>query len=609
MIYRMLQWGVSCILMLLCGCATVPSQTATNPDFPSVLQAEDILPKNPTPGLPDQFIRNGIKAFRANDFTEASSQFNQALRHDPRNSYIQFLNALTYHLRAESGEVGQYELARVGYELALKFDKNNHLASQQLGHYYLKNKNYKHAQEYFAHTLLYQPDNAELLYGLAKASYYLGDLETAWGAIRRAYISGQNNPGIISGNALISAALGESESAKSLLAEFRTIEPAYPRVERVEDRIREWEELHRSERYKSIVVAAADVSQAVEPDPWANVKTETPTETKTKTKEVPASASPDPKMVVIDVALIRTEENESTNRGLNLLDGLVVQFGGTIHYQESIPKTAADSISRALSGMITLPDIKYDLNIFNSNADRNEVLARPTIIALDGKESKFFAGTTLNVAITGTEHGTLEKIDTGILLQVTPTFLPDESIQLSVLVSRSSQDIGSSGKAIEIVNISKNEITANVIMKYGQTLVLSGLREKEVSEGKSGVPLLMDIPFVQYLFSNKKTKDSHKTILVLLTPRRVLPGVNISDNMEPRENELKSLKEFRERYHYLFQSSDNLSNIMQHAEKHKILREMVIHEIRDTDLSDLGWWGSIDSLNTMLKRAVSFLYY
>jgi general secretion pathway protein D len=579
----------------LSGCATVPAgqenRSGSSPD----LQVEDIFPKNSVAGLPDQAIRKGIKAFGEKDYVAASSQFNQALRYDPRNSYLQFLNGLSYHMRAEAGEATQYEPAKLGYELALKFDKSNYLAAQQLARYYLKKQNYKQAQEYFAYSLIYQPDNPELLYGLAKSSYYQGDLETAFGAIMRAKELGPKNPGIISSNAVISASLGEFDSAKLLLADFKVIEPESPRVLRVEERIREWQQLYASQQKVQVAAATTGADSSSVPLPL-DIKTE-------ENADQP-SPIPDQKMVVIDVTMIRTDEDESSNKGVNLLGGLKLQFGGDANISSSATSGSSNIFSKNVTGRISIPQIEYNLNIFNSSSNRNEVLARPTIIAMDGKESKFFAGSTLNVAISGNvSSGSIEKVETGITLQVTPIFLASGSIQLSLMVSRSSFENEADGNFRESVKVSKNEVTANVIMKYGQTLVLSGLREKETVEGKSGVPILMDIPLVQYLFSNKQTSDIHRSILVLLTPRPVLPGVNVTDDAESSED-LKSLKEFKEKNGYLFKFGDNLSHIMRHAENHK-----VVQEIRNSDLFDTIWWGSTDSISFMLKRAVSFLYY
>lgn len=63
-------------------------------------------------------------------------------------------------------------------------------------------------------------------------------------------------------------------------------------------------------------------------------------------------------------------------------------------------------------------------------------------------------------------------------------------------------------------------MTANALLRFGETMVLSGLREREVSSAASGVPVLNQVPIIQYLFNRKVESDYAKHILVLVTPRR-----------------------------------------------------------------------------------------
>ena len=56
-------------------------------------------------------------------------------------------------------------------------------------------------------------------------------------------------------------------------------------------------------------------------------------------------------------------------------------------------------------------------------------------------------------------------------------------------------------------------------MRRGDTLILSGLSEKETENVRDGVPLLQDIPGIQYFFSKQTTKDINKSVLILITPR------------------------------------------------------------------------------------------
>lgn len=58
---------------------------------------------------------------------------------------------------------------------------------------------YEGARENFAHALLYRPGDPALLFGLAQASYYLGDMETAFAAINRARELQPTAPEIVAG--------------------------------------------------------------------------------------------------------------------------------------------------------------------------------------------------------------------------------------------------------------------------------------------------------------------------------------------------------------------------------------------------------------------------
>jgi hypothetical protein len=64
---------------------------------------------------------------------------------------VAFLNGLTHHLMAERSDPERYEYARIGYELAPKFDPNNWLAAQQLGRPSLSLGDYEGTRENFAH--------------------------------------------------------------------------------------------------------------------------------------------------------------------------------------------------------------------------------------------------------------------------------------------------------------------------------------------------------------------------------------------------------------------------------------------------------------------------
>ena len=85
---------------------------------------------------------------------------------------------------------------------------------------------------------------------------------------------------------------------------------------------------------------------------------------------------------------------------------------------------------------------------------------------------------------------------------------------------------------------------ANVVMNLGDTLVLRGVTQKSSSSPRDGVPGLQDVPVVQDLFSNKKTNDIQRSVLILVTPRAPVQIAEAAAGAnDPMANGMKALRE------------------------------------------------------------------
>lgn len=595
---------------LMSGCAGSKNLHSSISDK-EMAQITSMLPQIKKGSVVDDKVQNGIESLLAQHYQDALQSFSVALRYEPQNSYLQFLNGLSYHLVAESGDVTKLEFARIGYQLALKFDKNNWLAAKQLARLYLKNNNYQMAQEYFAYALLYEPEDFQSLYGLAQASYFALDLETALGSIKMARQLAPDDRNILAAAAMISAAAGISDEAGVQLEQYKEVEQNKARIEHIAGRVRTW--LKINEKGETAPVENTPAPENEEP----TVESEAPEDVAKTDYTADEAQVQTPRMVIIDVVMIRTEEAENTSKGVNLLDGLALQFSDTfLGFQNTFIKDSVEGTTnthqRIASTTLSLADVKYNLNIFDIGEDKTEVLARPTLVALDGQKSTFFSGSQLAVAVAGNyAGGELEKIDVGLRLEVTPKFVDNDTILIDVAVGRNFTEPGVVGSFKESMRISKNEVTASVALKYGQTLILSGLREKQTSEVKSGVPVLRDLPLIQYLFSNEITSDFHKSIITIITPRPVTPGVYVSSSPADAKSTAPGKTEERPYFDELRKSSttllsvdDNLRQVLRHLSKHRSVREF-----RETDLFDNVWYGSRGDIGSIIKNVMTFMYY
>ena len=68
------------------------------------------------------------------------------------------------------------------------------------------------------------------------------------------------------------------------------------------------------------------------------------------------------------------------------------------------------------------------------------------------------------------------------------------------------------------VSIAQRTITSSVIVQSGQTVVLGGLILENTTEGRTGVPILMDIPLLGKMFSSTSEDVFRTELLITVKP-------------------------------------------------------------------------------------------
>ena len=511
------------VMAVLTACATGEAQYP-----PSPLQGGNLtgpLDGKKAQGLGVPFVRVGLEALEDGDYVAAQKGFNRALKFDPTNSQLHFLNGLTYHLRAAAGDSSQTSYAAIGYRLALQYDSANYWAAYQLGHINFNDQRFREAQDAFAYALLFQPDDPTLLKALAAASYYAQDMETAAGAVEKLQKIAPNDAEVQRTSALVNAAGGRFYEADLNLVFYKDAadDTNGARTKRIARRVDDWRQFHARNVGLQLAQSTSDIlgdketSTGLKPD-----STSDSSDSSSDKKKKHAT-----RMTMVDVVIIRSEERRATDKGVNLLSGLTATLGATTFTFEDTRTINAGAANTRATVFTYAPTLTiaaaYSLNIFNDNNDHNEVLARPSLVALDGKKSEFFTGAVFHVELTGAagSEGAVQDVPVGIKLDVTPKFLTDDTVELKISAARAFIEGRSSQVSFNnFAQITKTIVTANVVMRFGNTLIISGLSEKETEELHDGVPFLQDIPVIQYLFSHEDTLDFTKSVLILLTPRQ-----------------------------------------------------------------------------------------
>ena len=148
------------------------------------------------------------------------------------------------------------------------------------------------------------------------------------------------------------------------------------------------------------------------------------------------------------------------------------------------------------------------------------VLADPRVEALDNQQASLLVGQTYPIVYYRSQAGQfqVQYIDVGVKLIVTPVINPDGYITTTMHVERSNI-AGLVQNQYPILNNRKIDDILRV--KDGDTIVIGGLIDDEVTKTTSKVPLLGDIPIVKALFSNVNNTKVHNEIVFLITPHIV----------------------------------------------------------------------------------------
>lgn len=234
----------------------------------------------------------------------------------------------------------------------------------------------------------------------------------------------------------------------------------------------------------------------------------------------PCAYTPHPPMAVIEAVIVRQVDETSESRGINLLSTLQLVARGRLRIAEERASGLGSTTSNFLT--LSLPDngLTYLLDILDDRTIRTDVLAKPSLVALDRTPSLFFSGSTISVPISGQYSSSLEEKVIGVSLAVTPTFLSDDEMLLAVNAGRSFLENGLDAQLEQGIQTSANSVTANVRMRFGETLVLSGLIEREEDATTSETPLLGRLPLGSLFLAERDRRSLRHNLVVLLTPRR-----------------------------------------------------------------------------------------
>jgi len=189
-----------------------------------------------------------------------------------------------------------------------------------------------------------------------------------------------------------------------------------------------------------------------------------------------------------------------------------------------------ESLSTFLSALETIGD--------------TDVIASPRLMVLNKQpahiqigDQKGYISTTVTET-TATE--TVEFLETGTILRLRPYISSDGMVRLEIHPELSKGDVKEKG-AFTLPEKQVTEVTTNVMVRDGCTVIIGGLMREELSSTKNQVPYVGNLPFVGFVFRSTTEVVQRQEVLVLLTPHIVYePG--------PYREGVKAACEFHRRH-------------------------------------------------------------
>lgn len=154
-------------------------------------------------------------------------------------------------------------------------------------------------------------------------------------------------------------------------------------------------------------------------------------------------------------------------------------------------------------------------------AGQGEVVSQPKVITGDKQQATIKSGTEIPYQEAAASGATSTSFKEAVLeLEVTPNITPDDRVMLDLNVKQDSVgDLVPSGRGGFIPSIDTTEITTQVLVGNGETVVLGGVFKTEDLETVNKVPFFGDLPYVGAFFRSETRNNTKTETLIFITPR------------------------------------------------------------------------------------------
>jgi pilus assembly protein CpaC len=244
------------------------------------------------------------------------------------------------------------------------------------------------------------------------------------------------------------------------------------------------------------------------------------------------------KQILLRIKFAELDRSAANSFAVNLVSTGATNTIGSVstgQYQSTSPASIGGgastfSISNALNIFAFRPDL--NLGAFIQALEQHNLLQtldEPTLMTSNGKEASFLVGGEFPIPVLqgGANAGavTIQFREFGVRLTFTPTITGANNIRLHVKPEVSALDYSNalSFNGFTIPALSSRKMETNIELGEGQSFVIAGLIDNQVTETISKIPGLSSLPILGNLFKSKNVSKSDTELVVIVTPEITLP--------------------------------------------------------------------------------------
>lgn len=186
-------------------------------------------------------------------------------------------------------------------------------------------------------------------------------------------------------------------------------------------------------------------------------------------------------------------------------------------------------ITQLIDDIVNTATARIEADLSNRDSD-SDLISSPSIVSMSGEEAKIHIGDTIPYLVRTIEYiegnpveiETIEYLNTGVELRITPTVNDDGKILLDLYIKVSEPEKYVDGTRT-LYGEKTREANSRLIISNGNTLTIGGLVANKDTVTVNKMPFLSDLPFIGKLFTTENRTSDKRELVIFITAEVVEP--------------------------------------------------------------------------------------